>query len=364
MSLAIMLYLATELRHPIPKTLLPYVPMGELLNGVATNGLSGYLAMVEAGDKQEQVRNLYDMGRSTTSGRPTLSEYKSLVVQTAYKEIESNTRLSIPEKLRLYSQANQYLASTSIIQEEMFDPTETIALDKDTLDFPTYGILSQCILGRIPYGSLGFIAAETKTGKTSVSIKWAMEGLYAKIFKNVVYVSLEMKKASVYRLFSNFGGLPEGTRIKAITGTQYPSQIQTELENQGLAGKDTVVIYDSPDVLVQVTGGMNATLQYNAVMGELVQLSQSVGMLVCTSQVVRGVDGLITSTSQLSLSNTKGQYADFVVGLYRPDHTKPLMQLTGVVNRNDGVGGSTINFDHRTLVYTQAQSPNHYLDDL
>ena len=360
-----MMYLATELHHSIPKSLLPHVPMGELLNGVATNGLAGYLAMVQAVDKQEQVRSLYEEGKTKTSGRPTLSEYKSLVVKSAYTSIEGNSTLDVPQKLRLYSQANQYLSSTSIIQDEMFNPFDADTQAKETLDFPTYGILSPCILGRIPYGSLGFIAAETKTGKTSVSIKWAMEGLYAGIFKNMVYVSLEMKKASVYRIFNNFTDLPKGVQGRAITGTQYPSQIQTELENQGLAGKETFVIYDSPDVLVQVTGGMNATLQYNAVMGELVQLSQSVGMLVCTSQVVRGVEGMITSTSQLSLSNTKGQYADFVVGLHRPDHTKPLMQLTGVVNRNDGVGGCTVNFNHRTLTYTQAQAPiQNSLDDL
>lgn len=363
MSFPTMLYLAVELKACIPKTLLPYVPMGELLNGVATNGLSGFLALSEAENQKEQVRVLYESGKGTASGRPTLAEYKSLVVQTAYTQIEANQKLSIPEKIRLYSQANQYLASNSIIQEEMFDPLDRTTKEADHIEFPSYGILAPCILGNIPYGSLGFIAAETKTGKTSVSVKWALEGLQAKVFKNLVYVSLEMKKASIYRLFSNFSK-PNDVTIRAITGTLYPSQVQVELENQGLANKDTIVIYDSPDVLVQVTGGMNATLQYNAVMGELVQLSQSLGMLVCTSQVVRGVDGLITSTSQLSLSNTKGQYADFVVGLYRPDHTKPLMQMTGVVNRNDGVGGCTIEFDHRTLSYKQATMKTFNMDDL
>lgn len=360
-----MLYLATELRHSIPKTLLPYTPMGDLLNGVATNGLSGYLAMMEAEDKQEQVKSLYEAGKNDTTGKATLSEYKALVVQTAYQSIEKNTRLSIPEKLRLYSQANQYLASSSIIEESMFDLLDGQDISTKGLEFPSYGILQSCILGNIPYGSLGFIAADTKTGKTRVSIKWAMEGLLAGHFKNLCYVSLEMKEVSVRKIFSNFhsAGLPKNSKVVGLTGTYHPSQIQVELENTGLSSKDTFVIFDSPDILAQGEGGANATPYFNTIMGELVRLSQTVGMVLCPSQVVRGA-GLITSSSQLSLSSAKAQYADFVVGMFRPDHTKPLIQLTGVVNRNDGVGGCTLEFDHKTLSYRQAQVQHFDLNDL
>lgn len=346
------LYLAVVTGHSIPKLFTPYLSMSDLIRGIQQYGLDGYLALQESTDVKAQVERMYSSGLSYYDNKkPTVEELKALVSSMVFDKV-SSSNLSIPDKTKIIYSIHQYLQSGSLIEESTFNPFDVVIDENE--DYIELCDVFKPVLGKQPRGGLYILAADTKVGKSRTCIKIALDLLISGQIDRLVYVSLELTKTQVTRIFQNARvNLSEQNKknIITITGKPSPTMLRTELENMGWLNNRTMVIYDSPDIYVQA-GNVDATSQYNVAINELKQLTQNLAMLLITSQVTRSTIGIPT-IHNLSLSSTKAQYADAVMGMAR-DPSSGIMTCACLANRNGDIGGKvSYMIDYGTLLCTE-----------
>lgn len=335
-----LLYLANELRSPLPRGIAKLVPQGDLLMTMSTIGVVGTTQSLAL--EPEQLTSLIDAG--STKGKATLEEWRQLIAFIGVEKlIEERDDLELREFIRRNETINAFLnGSASIIpvlRTNWNDPDASDVIKWDSgLDF-----LDAVVEGF--YHGLFVYMGGPGTGKTSLLLSTA-ESLRANGFADEIWFFETEIPRDMFQY-----------RLRPLKKRSYPfvdgkDQIfygqssMTEILEliHAYPNPNRVIIYDSPDVLASGADD-NRRFELERIFRDLVVIKNVSKAVFVASQMSRkDKDPKLTSVSE---SWSKAWYADAIIG-YRQmgvRGTSALMKAAVLKNRF-GPSGFEVTFKY------------------
>lgn len=319
-------YLAQELRSPIPANLVKYLRQGEILQGLASYGVSGLEQGL--GIERKQLQKLIDLGAK--EGKATREEWKFLVTSLITEElIAQKDSMKLADYIGRSDALSRWMnGSSSLINSEegtWEDDGEMIA--KWDIGFPPFDMIFEGF-----YQGLFTIMGSTGTGKTTHMLALAEQFRRTKRASEVWFFQTEIPQAMFkYRM------RPISQRTKFIPGKDrifYGHQSIAEIIEMCKSNPDPnrVIFHDSPDVLAGGSAEEGRRFELESLFRDLVILKSLCKAVFVASQV-RRKDRRITIASG-SESWAKAWYADGIIGLQKMGFTGENALMKAVVVKN------------------------------
>ncbi len=239
-----LIYLASELRLPIPKQLLEYVPQGEVIQQITKVGIRGTEAGL--GIPTEQLQLLHREGGS--EGPPTDQEWRYLVSNLIMENlIDQKEHIPLELFLSRTQITNEFLhGKISIITKEEGDFTDTSfeKIQKFNLGFDPFDALIKGF-----YQGVFIVMGPPGSGKTSHLISIAESARRTKATNSIWFFQLEIPKPlfqwrlTPVRKRTTFDAKNDKIFYGFTTMNEVISMLQED------PNPDRILFYDSPDVL-------------------------------------------------------------------------------------------------------------------
>ena len=300
-------YLASELRQPIPKSLLAYVPQGEILQHLATYGLNG--VSTGLGIAEDQLRQLIDTG--SMDGPASQKEWRYLTSKIIDQELdEAKEELPLEAYLALMRMLDLYYSGqTSLIEKTDGDflPDGPVAdIPKFSTGFEPLDALFQGF-----YQGVFIIMGQPGTGKTSHMISIAEMIRKTQVANSIWMFQMEIPKPLFeYRIH------PASARVKfrpEIDHIYYGFTPVVEMISMAQTDPDPerIIFFDGPDILAE--SGETKRMNLEQIFRELVILKQLCKAVFVTSQPRRN-DKILQQTS-VADAWAKAWFADGIIGI-------------------------------------------------
>jgi len=322
-----LLYLAHELRAPLPASLIKFIPQGEVVNAIASFGIAG----VEAGMKlsRPQIQELLKAGAK--DGKATRDEWKYIISNLVTDSlIEQKDTMKLSEFMAKTDLLSKYIngGASIIATEEGGFSADGENIEKWDLGFGPFDSIFEGF-----YQGLFVILGSTGTGKTSHMLSLVEQLKKNKLCSEVWFFQTEIpRRMFEYRLKPILG---RGAKfVKGKDRIFYGQQSLPEIIEMVKANPDPnrVIFHDSPDVLAS-SAEEGRRFELESLYRDLVILKALCKAVFVGSQV-RRKDKAVKITSAAE-SWAKAWYADGMIGIQKLGFkgTNALMKAVVVKNR-------------------------------
>lgn len=325
-SQARLFYLANELRSPLPDSLVKYIPQGEIIQAIASFGVSG----VEQGLKlsRAQLEKLITDGRK--GGKATRDEWKYLITSIITDElIERKDTMKLDDFMKKTDMLNRWLnggASIITTEEGSFSSNPSEMIKKWDTGFGPFDTIFEGF-----YQGLFMIMGSTGTGKTSHMLSLAELLKKNKIADEIWFFQTEIPR----RMFEYRMG-PILTRAKFVEGKDrvfYGQQPLTEIIEmiKSKPNPNRIIFHDSPDVLAS-SAEEGRRFELEGLYRDLV-IMKALCKAVFVGSQVRRKDRQVKVTSAAE-SWAKAWYSDGMIGLQKLGFKNQNAIMKAVVVKN------------------------------
>lgn len=314
-SLSRLCFLANELRQPLPKWLIKYLPQGEIIQQIAQTGIVGVNLTEEI--ELDQLKGL--VAKGSQLGPANSVEWRTIVTQLALEELEEQ---------RDFLSEDDFMRAISKLVEFKKGGESLIYLDEGTwneegTEIPKWntGIEPLDMIQQGFYQGVFILMAPPGTGKTSKMLRLAAEMRKNHVADEIWHYQLEIPKAMLqYRIgplrdelkANKTPFIPGKDRI--FYGLRPFSEVLHEVQLH--PNPDRVIFYDSPDVLAAAMGE-DRRLELGSIYRDLVQLKQYCKAIFVASQPRRRDSNKKLVMESVSEAWEKAWYADGILGFQR-----------------------------------------------
>lgn len=319
-------FLANELRSPLPASLVKYLPQGEIIQSIASFGLSG--VEVGLGLSRPQVEALIAQGSG--DGKPTQEEFRYLVshylTEAVVEQKESMPLPDFMKKMDAISRWSNGSAALIDVAEGEFTG-EGSTFEKWMTGFQPFDTIFEGF-----YQGLFMILGSTGTGKTTHMLALAEQlrrtNMASEIWFFQTEIPQEMFKYRMKPMTERTHFIPGKDRI--FYGLQSVPEIIEMVKSN--PDPNRIIFHDSPDVLAGGSADDGRRFELENIFRDFVVLKSLVKAVWVASQV-RRKDRVIKVTSSAE-SWAKAWYVDGMIGLQKMGFKDNMVNMTANVVKN------------------------------
>lgn len=311
-----LLYLASMLKIPMPRSLAKLIPQGDLINAVALKGLMG-----TSSEYQIAIEHLQGLAKAGAAGGPAhVDEFRTLIcsigldlVETRREDMVQTDYLKAMKVITAFSEGEGVMIEHAEASLEGDEGGEDMV--KWTSGFEPFDI---AIGGH--YHSVMTVQGKPGHGKTSVmcahlamaKLTGAADEVW--FYESEIPLNLMLYKMRHYRKMKVFGA-----KDRMVCGLITMQEILEQAEAD--PNPNRIIYIDGPDVMAGGTGeGKRFAIE--SIYRDLLRLKNTCKQVVVSSQAKRGARTL--DLESVSEAFAKAQYSDILIGVTRH----------GVVNSN------------------------------
>ncbi len=358
-----LMYLAEELRIPVPKSILRLLMGGIIIGSILDIGIRA--TATEHHLSEDQLMHQYTEGKAADDTSPTEEDFRYLIGKEAMEALEfSDKSYTLTDRLKMGVTIAEFVYEkrSKLIDREEISLADA-SIDPDNLELPLFktGFQPFDLLmgGGIPQ-TLVTLIARPGAGKTSTFLTLMGELRRTHAASSIWFFSLEMPmKAMLYRaksLKERINFLPDD---RFFCGGYTPTEILTLIDEN--PDSNRVIIYDSPDALGG-SGGDQRRFALEEVFRDLIRVKTNCKAVFTASQPRRSDN--VLGLDSFAEAWQKAWYSDIVITLTNtgrmPNSEEARMSMSCVKNRF-GVADQVVTYGYRysSLEWSESKSTFH-----
>lgn len=303
-----LLYLAQELRSPVPTNLIKYLPQGEIINSIASYGLTG--SELNLGLPRDQLEALIEEG--ARDGKAVEGEWRFIVAQLITDQLmderETMKQADFLPKMEALSKFMTGQVSIITTEEGGFIDDSANPIEKWSSGFDPFDTIQEGF-----YQGLFIVMGPPGSGKTSHLISIAENMRRTGMASSIWLHQLEIpRRMFEYRLRP----VVKRTKFRENDRIYYGMRSMQELLEAARKDPDPnrIIIHDSPDVLAPASGD-DRRFDLENIFRDLVLLKSYCKAIFVASQP-RRKDKRVKMES-VAESWAKAWYADGIIGIQK-----------------------------------------------